>query len=122
MKRVERFEDLRVWQGARSIAGTVYGITSHGAFSRDFALRGQIRSAANSISSNIAEGFARRSNKEFVRFLFFAKGSVAEVESQLYLTLDQGYVTRKVFREAYDKLESVARQLSRLITYLKGVG
>ncbi len=95
-------------------------MTSEEGFSRDFALRDQIRRAAISIPSNIAEGFSRRSNREFIQFLFIAKGSAAEVQSQLYLALDQEYISHKVFTEAYEKLEKVAKQLSRFITYLKG--
>jgi len=98
----------------------VYDVSSSGTFSRDFALRDQIRRAAISIPSNIAEGFSRRSNKEFVQFLFIAKGSIAEVQSQLYLALDQGYIVEESFRGLYERLEAVAKQASRLITYLKG--
>lgn len=120
MPTVERFEDLHAWQGAREIVSIIYGMTSRSSFSRDFALRDQIRRAAISISSNIAEGFSRRSNKEFIQFLFIAKGSISEVQSQLYLALDQGYISQEPFLETYDKLETVAKQLSRLATYLKG--
>jgi four helix bundle protein len=120
MSTVERFEDLRAWQGAREIASIVYRMTCVRGFSHDFALRDQIRRAVISVSSNIAEGFSRSSNREFVRFLFVAKGSAAEVQSQLYVALDQGYISQEAFTEAHAKLEMVARQLSRLITYLKG--
>ena len=88
MATVERFEDLEVWQKAREVVNAVYQVSSDGLFSRDYALRDQIRRAAISIPSNISEGFARRSNREFVQFLFIAKGSAAEVENQLYLALD----------------------------------
>ena len=119
MGKAKRFEDLRVWQVSRQVAGAIYGITRDDAFSRDFGLRDQIRRASVSISSNMAEGFSRRSNKEFVQFLFVAKGSVAEVQSQLYVALDQEYISLERFEEIYAQLESVAKQVSRLITYLK---
>ena len=70
MAKVERFEELEVWQTARGVVNAVYQASSASAFSRDFALRDQIRRAAISVPSNIAEGFSRRSNKEFIQFLF----------------------------------------------------
>lgn len=120
MEKVERFEDLRVWQAGREIVETIYKLSSLGRFSRDYALRDQIRRAAVSISSNVAEGFSRRSNKEFIQFLFIAKGSAAEVQSQLYIALDQGYISQEEFDEIYGQVEVVAKQISRFITYLKG--
>lgn len=120
MAKAERFEDLRVWQAARDVVNAIYKISSNGAFVRDYALRDQIRRAAISIPSNIAEGFSRHSNKEFIQFLFISKGSAAEVQSQLYTALDQGYISQETFDNIYETLEVVAKQLSRLITYLKG--
>jgi len=120
--KAERFEDLRVWQAARQIAGAIYLSTGDGAFSRDYALRDQVRRAAVSISSNIAEGFSRNSSKEFVHFLFIAKGSAGEIQSQLYIALDQGYISQEAFDELYGRIDSVAKQISRLITYLKEAG
>jgi len=122
MVTVERFEELKVWQAARDVANAVYKSSSNGAFARDYALRDQIRRAAISIPSNIAEGFSRRSNKEFIQFLFIAKGSAAEVQSQLYTALDQGYISQGEFDKIYGQTEVVARQISRFITYLKGAG
>ena len=122
MATVERFEDLEVWQKAREVVNAVYQVSSDGPFSRDYALRDQIRRACISISSNISEGFARRSNREFVQFLFIAKGSAAEVENQLYLALDQGYITQEEFNSVYEGLELLSKQLSKFITYLKKAG
>ena len=122
MATVERFEDLEVWQKAREVVNAVYQVSSDGLFSRDYALRDQIRRAAISIPSNISEGFARRSNREFVQFLFIAKGSAAEVENQLYLALDQGYITQEEFNSVYEGLELLSKQLSKFITYLKKAG
>jgi len=87
-----------------------------------YALRDQIRRAVVSIPSNIAEGFSRHSNKQFVQFLSIAKGSVAEVQSQLYTALDQGYLSQETFDNIYQSLEVVAKQLSRFIIYLKESG
>jgi len=122
MTTAKRFEDLEVWNGARDVANAVYKASSNGAFSRDYALRDQIRRAAISIPSNIAEGFSRHSNKEFIQFLFIAKGSAAEVQSQLYTALDQGYISQETFDSMYKILEVIAKQLSRFITYLKESG
>ena len=122
MVTVDRFEELKVWQAARDVANAVYKSSSNGAFARDYALRDQIRRAAISIPSNIAEGFSRRSNKEFIQFLFIAKGSAAEVQSQLYTALDQGYISQGEFDNIYGQIEVVAKQISRFITYLKEAG
>lgn len=120
MATVERFEDLEVWQKARDVVNAVYQASLVGTFSRDYALRDQIRRAVVSIPSNIAEGFSRHSKKEFIQFLFISKGSVAEVQSQLYTALDQDYVSQEVFDSTYERLQVVARQLSRFMTYLRG--
>ena len=122
MPAAEKFEDLRVWQTARQIVSSIYRLSSVDGFSKDYALRDQIRRAAISIPSNISEGFARRSNREFVQFLFIAKGSAAEVENQLYLALDQSYITQEEFNSIYEGLELLSKQLSKFITYLKKAG
>jgi len=122
MAKVKRFEELEVWRAARDVVNAVYQASSAGIFSRDYALRDQIRRAAVSIPSNIAEGFSRHSNKEFVQFLFIAKGSAAEVQSQLYTALDQNYISQEEFDKIYGQIEVVAKQISRFITYLKESG
>jgi len=122
MPAAEKFEDLRVWQTARQIVSSIYRLSSVDGFSKDYALRDQIRRAVVSIPSNIAEGFSRHSNKEFIQFLFISKGSVAEVQSQLYTALDQDYISQETFDSIYETLEVAARQLSRFITYLKESG
>ena len=91
MAKIERFEKMDVWQQARTIAKNVYVASRQGEFARDFGLRDQIQRAAVSIMSNIAEGFERGTNKEFIQFLFIAKGSAGEVRSQLYVAFDLGY-------------------------------
>jgi four helix bundle protein len=116
---VQRFEDLKVWQEARVLVSSVYEAAKNNAhLTRDYRFRDQITSAAVSVMSNIAEGFSRRSNREFTQFLFIAKGSCAEVQSLLYAAFDQGYVNRDQFDASYRQADLVARFLSRLITYL----
>jgi len=122
MTTAKRFEDLEVWRASQDVVNAVYRASSDGAFSRDYGLRDQIRRAAVSIPSNIAEGFSRRSNKEFIQFLFISKGSAAEAQSQLYTALDQGYIAQEEFDRIYKQIEVVAKQISRFITYLKGAG
>ena len=100
--KVQRFEDLEAWQIARELANQVYKITKQESVCRDFGFVDQIRRAAISIMNNIAEGFERGSNKDFVRFLFIARGSAGEVRSLLYLGLDQSYLTNSEFSECRD--------------------
>jgi four helix bundle protein len=117
--KIERFEDVKAWQEARVLVKMVYDATeSSKSFTGDYKFREQIHSAAVSIMSNIAEGFSRRSTKEFVQFLFIAKGSVAEVQSQLYVALDQSYINQVRFDELHSKSDEVARLISGFITYL----
>jgi four helix bundle protein len=116
---IERFEDIKAWQEARVLAKMVYdSVKSTKGLSNDYKFREQIQSAAVSIMSNIAEGFSRRTTKEFIQFLFIAKGSAAEAQSQLYLALDQGYINQQKFEELYSKSDEVARLTSGFISYL----
>src|ERR1700730_8761860 len=98
-KKIERFEDFIAWQKARKLTGDIYKVTSIGKFARDFGLKDQIRRAAVSIMSNIAEGFERGRPTEFHQFLSIAKGSCAELRSQLYVAFDAHYVNEPQFRE-----------------------
>ena len=117
--RIERFEDVKAWQEARVLVNMIYDATKSSTdFRGDYRFRDQIHSAAVSVMSNIAEGFSRRSTKEFGQFLFVAKGSVAEVQSQLYVALDQGYIDKERFDELYTKSDEVARLISGFIRYL----
>ncbi len=119
MARIERFEDLKVWNAAREVANLIYDASDGDDFSRDFALRNQIRRASISIISNIAEGFERDGNKEFRNFLSIAKGSCGEVRSQLYIALDRGYLSRHEFEAISSKLEGISRMIFGLMRYLK---
>lgn len=114
MAKAERFEDLIAWQKARALAGTIYRSTDSGAFSRDFGLRDQIRRAAVSIMSNIAEGFERGGRPEFHHFLVIAKTSCAEVRSQLYLAKDVGYLADDQFNQLHDQAPETARVIGGL--------
>jgi len=115
-----RFEDIRAWQTARSLRSEIYAASDGRAFKRDFGLRDQIRRAAVSVMSNIAEGFGHRSDKEFLKFLFAAKGSVLEVMSHLYAAQDQGYITGDQFKRLHSRAEICSKQLAGLITFLLG--
>ena len=119
--KIKRFEDLQCWQEARKLVNLVYRAIkdsrdSH--FQKDFRLCGQITAAAVSSMSNIAEGFSRRSNKEFVQYLFISKSSAAEVQSEAYVALDQKYITQETFNKVYEQAERVSKLDSGLITYL----
>ena len=114
-QKVDRFEDLIAWQKARQLAAEIYRISAQGDFSRDFGLRDQIRRAAVSTMSNIAEGFDRGSRSEFHQFLVIAKASCAEVRSQLYVAQDVGYIDQEIF----DTVSSSASELSRIIGGLR---
>jgi len=113
-ERISRFEDLVAWQKARTLTATVYKTTEGGLFGRDIGLREQIRRAAVSTMSNIAEGFERGTAAEFHRFLSVAKASCAELRSQLYVALDVGYLTDDMFKFLIVSADEVARIIGGL--------
>ncbi|MCS7186945.1 MAG: four helix bundle protein [Armatimonadetes bacterium] len=117
-KRVERFEDLEVWQKARELVQSIYNATKTRPFGQDHILRDQMRRAAISVMANIAEGFGRRTHKEFAHFLVNARGSVTELQSHLYVAFDQNYIDQATFRSIYEQCEQISRKLWRLIDYL----
>ena len=120
--KLTRFEDIEAWQEARKLVTMVYEvINKNHKFSRDFRLVNQIQNAAVSSMSNIAEGFSRQSNKEFVQFLFISKSSASEVQSQLYVALDQGYISKEEFERLYNQAEIVSRMNSNFIKYLRSL-
>ena len=104
--RIQQFEEIDAWKMGRQLSVLVYSISGRGEFGRDFGLKDQIRRAAGSVMHNIAEGFDAESNREFVRFLGYSKRSCTEVQSQLYVALDQNYLSQ----EEFDRLYSLARQ------------
>lgn len=113
-RKVERFEDLIAWQKARALTQTIYQITRQESFAKDFGLVRQIRRASVSIMSNIAEGFDRGNRNEFHQFLTIAKGSSAEVRSQLYVALDAEFVSTIQFEELLAQAEEVGRIVNGL--------
>jgi four helix bundle protein len=117
--KITKFEDLKCWQEARKLVNMVYEAIRNGPqFRKDFRLSGQITDAAVSSMSNIAEGFSRRSNKEFTQFLFVSKSSATEVQSEAYVALDQKYISQNEFQKIYNQAEKVSKMDSGLITYL----
>ena len=113
-----KFEDIEAWKKGREFALSVYRLTEEGLFRQDRGLCDQIQRAAVSITSNIAEGHARRGNKEFVKFIWIAKGSAAEVQSQLHVALALGYVSQEQFDALYNEANLIQVQLFRLIQSL----
>jgi four helix bundle protein len=118
-RRIESFEDLMVWQRGIELVKQVYLQTSAGNFSRDFGLRDQIRRAAVSIPTNIAEGFERSSRKEYLLFLNIAKGSAGEVRSLLRVALEVGYLGQAKHDDLREFVSSLSRQLSNQIKAIK---
>jgi four helix bundle protein len=119
MATIERFEDIQAWQKARELSSAVYKICKHGELAKDFGLKDQIRRSAVSVQSNIAEGFGRESNKEFVYFLGIAKGSAAEFRSQLYNLLDAECIDDPTFNSLYSDACDAERLIGGFINYLK---
>jgi four helix bundle protein len=118
MSKIERFEDLQSWQKARQLTNSIYEISCREPFSRDFELRNQIRRAAGSSMHNIAEGFDAGTDPEFCRFLKISRRSASEVQSQLYLALDRGYIDEAQLKAAYQLATEVKKLINGLISYL----
>ena len=119
MVAIQRFEELEAWKLARALTNDIYDATLVGEFNRDFSLRDQIRRASISIVSNIAEGYERDGDKEFVQFLYIAKGSCGEVRAQLHLAYDRNYLTREQFATLSSKAVQISKVISGLIKYLR---
>lgn len=113
------FEELHVYQRARELTNRVYEATRDGDFARDFGLVNQIRRASVSIMSNVAEGFERGTNAEFVQFLYIAKGSCGEVRAQLSIAFDQKYISSTDCNDLTDRCRRISGMLSNLINYLR---
>ncbi len=119
MATIRRFEEIGAWQKARELVRAVYGICSEGPSARDFGFKNQICRAAVSAMSNVAEGFARKGDKEFARFLDVARGSAVEVQSLLYVALDLKYLTEANFAEVYRLADEVVSMIAGFATYLR---
>jgi len=118
-KKIETFEDLLVWQKAMEMVKKIYLVSQDGKISKDFALRDQLRSAALSIPTNIAEGFERASTKEYLNFLNIAKGSAGELRSLLQVATEIGFLEASQHTEMRNAVLEVSRYLSNQIKSLK---
>ena len=119
MGTFSRFEDILAWQEAREATRKVYEITAQGSFSKDFGLRDQIRRSSVSIMANIAEGYGRRSDKEFSNFLNIAHGSVAETQSHLYVALDLSYISEPDFNDLCRLYDDDSKMIMGLTKHLR---
>ncbi len=122
MATIRQFEDIQAWQRARELTRAIYGCTRSGSFAKDYQLRDQIRRAATSVMSNIAEGFERSGTGEFIQFLAMAKGSTAEVESHLYIALDESYVTPDEFKRLRSLATATKGLIAGFMHYLRQSG
>jgi four helix bundle protein len=119
MAKIERFEDIEAWKRSRLLTKKFYDCTKQRGFDKDFGLKDQIRRASVSTMSNIAEGFERGGNQEFLQFLATAKGSSGGVRAQLYVALDQGYITQQQFNDMYKDAESISKMVGGFMSYLQ---
>jgi len=116
---VENFEELNIWKDAKTMVVAVYEATSQSPLNIDFGFKDQFQRAVISIMNNIAEGFERDNNKEFMRFLTYSKGSAGEVRSMLYIALELKYITKEQFQKLYDLSILIIKQTASLKKYLK---
>ena len=119
MPKISNFEDLEIWKNARELCKDVYKITSNEPFIKDFRFRDQIRASAGSVMDNIAEGYEREGNKEFLQFLSIAKGSCGEARSQLYRAFDFGYIAKDLLDNLLEKAVNLSKQISNFMSYLR---
>lgn len=119
MSKIEKLEDLIIWQKARALNKMIYDITASGKFMKDYALSDQIRRSSISVASNIAEGFERKGDGEFKYFLGVSKGSLGELRSQLYLAWDVNYITEEKFNTINDFAIELSRMIGSFISYLQ---
>jgi four helix bundle protein len=119
MSTFKKFEDIEAWKKSRILTKEIYNVTKQRVFYKDIGLREQIRRASVSIMANIAEGFERSGNKEFIQFLSISKGSSAEVRSHLYVALDQEYITQEIFNNLYQMSDEICKMINGLVSYLK---
>ena len=117
--KIEKFEDILAWQKARMLTKNIYASTREGAFAKDFGLKDQLQRASVSTMANIAEGFERGGDREFLQFLSNSKGSCGEVKSHMYVALDLNYISEVTFRELYDNATEVSRLVSGFTSYLR---
>jgi len=118
MATINNFEELKVWQKARMLCQEIYEIIEKEKFCKDYKLKDQINGSSGSVMDNIAEGFERQGNNEFINFLTISNGSVLEVKSQLYRALDRKYITPEKFDELEKLIEEISKMIAALIIYL----
>jgi len=117
--KIDRFEEIEAWKAARELTREIYALTRQEAFSKDFGLRDQIQRASVSVMANIAEGFDGRSTREFIRFLGYAFRSATEVQSHLYVALDQEYLMKDEFDNMYQQAVETKKLINGFIRYLR---
>ncbi len=118
MSKIETFEDITAWQLGRKLCREIYRVTLLTDFSKDFGLKDQMRRASVSIISNIAEGFERKSRKEFIQFLSIAKGSAGEIRAQLYIAKDLNYIDQPDYDLIANLATEISKTISGFMTYL----
>jgi four helix bundle protein len=119
MAKVKKFEEIQSWKRARSLTKEIYRATLTGSFAKDFGLKDQMRRSAVSMLSNIAEGFERGGDKEFLQFLAIAKGSAGELRAQLYVAFDQQYLAQKQFESLSQEATEISQLISGFMRYLR---
>ncbi|MFT4523025.1 MAG: four helix bundle protein [Bacteroidia bacterium] len=119
MATIKRFEDLDIWQKARQLSKDIYVLTLLDAFSKNFALKDQIRRSSGSVMDNIAEGFDREGKREFIHFLTISKASLSETKSQLYRAFDCTYISKETFVTLNTQSDVISKQLGSFIKYLR---
>ncbi len=118
MATVQNFEDLKVWQKSRILCNEIFDLITTGKFAKDFALIDQINRSSGSVMDNIAEGFGRMGNKEFINFLTYTYGSALECKSQPYRAFDRKYISNEKSEELFNLIEEIKKMTNALITYL----
>ncbi len=119
MSTVKSFEELTIWQEARELTNRIYILSKRFPKEELYGLTSQIRRASVSIMSNIAEGFNRRSTKEFINFLIISRASISEVQNDLYISLDLNYINKEDFETIYNHAQKISMSINKLITYLR---
>jgi four helix bundle protein len=120
--KITRFEDLKAWQRSRELFKLVSQVTSHPSLSKNYAVKDQMMRASLSVMANIAEGYDRGGDKEFIQYLYISKGSCSELRSHLYAAKDAGYLEHRNFEIAYELAEETSRILQGLISSIKASG
>ncbi len=118
MATIQSFEDLKVWQKSRVLCSEIFALITSGYFARDFGLIDQINRSSGSVMDNIAEGFGRMGNREFINFLTYSYGSALECKSQLYRAYDRKYINPEKLKDLLELLEEIKKMINALISYL----